>query len=121
MSLAAALTLPFIGVLQHATWLIVGSLVALWVPRIPSPGALRWVLGSIASVSFYIFLVHMFPVQVLRSAFPEPRSLILSLLAVLAAILLGLAVGRLFAIAERLARQHLGRVRSAPLEAGSID
>jgi hypothetical protein len=121
MSLAAALTFPFIGVLQYATWLILGSLIALWVPRIPAPGALRWILGSIASASFYIFIVHMFPVQVLRSTFPEPRSLILSLLAVLAAILLGLAVGRFLAIAERLARQHLSRARYALLRAGPTD
>lgn len=116
MSLAAVFTFPFIGVLQYAIWLIVGSLVALWVPRIPAPGGLRQVLGSVASASFYIFIVHMIPVQLLRSTIPAPRSLILNLLAVLAAILLGLAVSRLFAVAERIGRLYLFRER-----VGAID
>lgn len=48
----------------HALWLLLASLALIWAPRVPAPNLLHGVLTTIAAASFYIYLSHVIPVQI---------------------------------------------------------
>ncbi|MCW3798071.1 AMP-binding protein [Sphingomonas sp. BN140010] len=92
MSAATFVMFPLIGVLPYAVWLILGSLAVIWIPRVPVPRHLKRLIGAVAGATFYIFLVHMFPVHVVMGVWPSRGSPLPNLLAVTFAIALGLLV-----------------------------
>ena len=75
-----------------AIWLVAGSLAAVWVPSLVVVPPVKLVFSKIAASSFYIFLVHMVPVQVVLYGI-KSTSLPLTLAAFTAALLLGIGLG----------------------------
>ena len=92
LSVIGVVMLPFVSGVSVTLWLLVGVLAAMWIPGIPLPRALRSVITVVASASFYIFIIHMIPVQLLRSL-DEP-TLVHALLAIIASLALGIVLAR---------------------------
>jgi surface polysaccharide O-acyltransferase-like enzyme len=55
--------LPWPSNLGHAIWLLVASLLIVWLPRIQIPRILHKLVTTIAAASFYIYLTHVLPVE----------------------------------------------------------
>ena len=72
----------------HVLWLVGGSMLILWMPRIRLLGALHAVVTTVAAASFYIYLGHGIPVHYLAFV-RHNHSLVLN---VGASVALGLAL-----------------------------
>ncbi|MGQ7830689.1 AMP-binding protein [Altererythrobacter sp. Z27] len=92
LSCLAVIMLPFIGQASLAIWLVFGMLGAMWLPPLHFPKLVRNLTTAVASASFYIFIVHMIPVQILRLLNDPP--MIYGVAAILASLGLGIALGR---------------------------
>lgn len=51
--------------LSHALWFGAAVGMILWMPRLSLPNALHWLVGVVATSSFYIYLTHGVPVHIL--------------------------------------------------------
>ena len=60
---------PFLYGLEagYTLWLVSGSFVILWLPRIKSPNFIYTTVVTISAASFYIYLFHMFPVHIMTT------------------------------------------------------
>lgn len=75
--------LPAPASTSHAIWLSVSTLMILWVPRVQAPRLAHPVITTIAAASFYIYLTHVVPVDIIFWTLHQ-KSLALNLGAALA-------------------------------------
>ena len=69
-------------------WLVVGSMLLLFVPKVSISGTARRIVASISGASFYIYIVHGLPLALLRMADPGLNPTVRIYLSLLLAVLL---------------------------------
>jgi hypothetical protein len=94
-------------------WLIVGSMLLLFVPKVSIHGTARWIVASISGATFYIYVVHGVPIALLRKPELALPSTVKIYLALASAILIGTALARGVPLAIRLLATSLKRLRSS--------
>lgn len=110
---AALIVFPATVVSSSETfWLIVGSMLMLFVPKVSIQGTARWMVASISGATFYIYVVHGVPIALLRNPALGLPSIVKIYLALALAILIGTALARGVPLAIRLFATSLKRLRS---------
>ena len=83
-------------------WLVVGSMLLLFVPKVSISGTARRIVASISGASFYIYIVHGLPLALLRMADPGLNPTVRIYLSLLLAVLLGTALAAGISLVVRL-------------------
>lgn len=104
LTILAFLTIPFIGDPSITAWLLIGSMIVLWAKPVRLNRYVRVALVPVASASLYIFLVHMFPVQVYRAL--GQGNLVVGAATIGVSVLAGIALMKLLVALERFVRSR---------------
>jgi acyl carrier protein len=83
-------------------WLIVGSMLLLFVPKVSISGTARRIVASISGASFYIYMVHGLPIALLRMPDLALNPTVRIYLSLLLAVLIGTALAGGISLVVRL-------------------
>ena len=84
-------------------WLVVGSMLLLFVPKVSISGTARRMVATIAGATFYIYMVHGVPVALLKMPNLALNPTVRIYLSLLLSVFLGVALARGIPLVVRLA------------------
>lgn len=94
LTVASAVMFWFVAEDSYSAWLIAGTLIAIWMPRLIVIAPARLIASTIAAASFYIFIVHLIPVQIVLYGF-ETENALAKFAAVVVGVLLGIVTAKI--------------------------